>query len=280
MGAQWLRAAHANPAMAQYCHRWAIGIWTVQVAWILLVFGGSPAGLAAPMFFALAVAEMAVPVWASVLPAEQIADPHPEHAEERYGLFTIIILGEIVLVASDAFNNALGVEHRHLAVLIAGAVVAAILAFALWWLYFGFLGDYDLRDIRTSFVWGYGHYFIFGALTAVGASLAALLDEIASGEHELPRWGMALTLSLPTALFLATVALLRRVSGSTACNRWLAAAAVVLALGTGAGAAGPFAALVAVAAATAGFLAVEIVSAGGAQLPGRAAGECAGGAAG
>lgn len=271
MGAQWLRAAHANPPMARYCHRWAIGIWTVQAAWVLLGFSRPPSDLAVPLFFVLAVVEMAVPVWASVLPSEEIANPHPEHAEERYGLFTIIILGEIVLVASDAFNNALGGEHRHLAALIAGAVVAAVLAFALWWLYFGFLGDYDLRDLRTSFIWGYGHYFIFGSLTAVGASLAALLDEIATGEHVLPQWGMALTLSLPTALFLATVALLRRVSDTTACNRWLTAGAVVLAVGTGAGSAGPLAALAATAAATAVFLAMEIVSVGGPEMRARAA---------
>jgi low temperature requirement protein LtrA len=273
MGAQWLRAAHANPSMAKYCHRWAVGIWTVQAAWILLGFSRPPSDVAIPVFFALAVAETAVPVWASALPAEQIANPHPEHAEERYGLFTIIILGEMVLVASDAFNNALGARHQHLATLIAGAVVAAILAFALWWLYFGFLGDYDLRDIRTSFIWGYGHYFIFGSLTAVGASLAALLDEIALGEHVLPQWAMALTLSLPTALFLATVALLRRVSDSTACNRWLTAGAAVLVAGTGAGSAGPLAALAATAAATAAFLALEIAAAGGPEMRARAAGE-------
>jgi low temperature requirement protein LtrA len=271
MGAQWLRAAHANPGMARYCHRWALGIWTVQIAWIVLGFGRPPSDLAVPLFFVLAVAEMAVPVWASVLPPDQTADPHPEHAEERYGLFTLIILGEMVLVASDAFNNALGGRHQHLAALIAGAVVAAVLAFAAWWLYFGFLGSYDLRDIRTSFIWGYGHYFIFGALTAVGASLAALLDEIAVGERVLPQWGMALTLALPVAVFLATIALLRRVSDATACNRWLAAAAAVLVIGVAVGSFGALAALVAVALVTAAFLALEIVTVGGAQLPTRAA---------
>ena len=51
-----------------------------------------------------------------------------------------------------------------------GAISAGILAFCLWWLYFGFLGEYDLTRTRTAFVWGYGHYFIYGTLTAIGGT--------------------------------------------------------------------------------------------------------------
>ena len=150
--------------------------------------------------------------------------PHSEHVEERYGLFTIIILGEMVLVASAAFNTAL-TDHKHLATLMVGAISAGILAFCLWWLYFGFLGEYDLTRNRTAFVWGYGHYFIYGALTAIGGSLAALLEQVARGDGALSRTAMALTLTVPVAGFLSAIALLRKVSEWAACSRWLMAAA-------------------------------------------------------
>src|SRR5205823_14222680 len=143
---------------------------------------------------------------------------------------------EMVLVASATFNTAL-TDHKHLATLMVGAISAGILAFCLWWLYFGFLGEYDLTRTRTAFIWGYGHYLIYGTLTAIGGSMAALLQLAGGDEGHLGRTAMALTLTVPVAGFLATIALLRKVSEWTTCSRWLMAAAAVLVIGTAAGAA-------------------------------------------
>ncbi len=46
----------------------------------------------------LVVGELVVPVWAERAAGEPLF--HPEHIEERYGLFTIIVLGESILSAS------------------------------------------------------------------------------------------------------------------------------------------------------------------------------------
>jgi hypothetical protein len=166
----------------------------------------------------------------------------------------------MVLVASAAFNTAL-TDHKHLAPLVVGAISAGILAFCLWWLYFGFLGEYDLTRIRTAFIWGYGHYLIYGSLTAIGGTLAALLEQVAQGNGALGPTAMALTLTIPVAIFLATIALLRSVSEWATCYRWLLAAALVLLIGTTAGAAwGATATLVSVCVATAAFLTSEIVT--------------------
>ena len=260
MAAQWLRAGHANPALRPFCNRWAYGILSVQVGWVVFGFGirGLTPLQTIPFFILGAAVELAVPAWAQH--AEGAPQPHSEHVEERYGLFTIIILGEMVLVASAAFNSAL-TDHKHLAPLMVGAISAGVLAFCLWWLYFGFLGEYDLTRNRTAFIWGYGHYFIYGSLTAIGGSMAALLEQVASDDGALGQTAMALTLSVPVAGFLATIALLRRVSEWAACSRWLMAAAVVFLVGTGAGAAwGAMWTLLSVCLATAAFLASEIVT--------------------
>lgn len=262
MAAQWLRAGGANPELRSFCHRWAAGICLVQVGWVAFGFGLRDLTplQTIPYFILGMVVELAVPIYAQQV--ERAPLPHPEHAEERYGLFTIIILGEMVLVASAAFNGALQ-DHTHLAALMAGAISAGVLAFCLWWLYFDFLGDYDLMNIRTSFIWGYGHYFIFGALTTVGGSIAALLEQVATHDEGPSTTVLALTLTLPISLFLATIALLRRVSEWEFCRRWLISAALVLAVGTTAGAAwGAMATLVSVCATTAAFLASEIVTKG------------------
>jgi hypothetical protein len=91
--------------------------------------------------------------------------------------------------------------------------------------------------------------------------MAALLEQVARDDGALGRTAMALTLSIPVAGFLATIALLRRVSEWATCSRWLIAAAVVFIVGTGAGAAwGAMWTLLSVCVATAAFLASEIVT--------------------
>ena len=84
--------------------------------------------------------------------------------------------------------------------------------------------EYDLSNLRTAFIWGYGHSLIYCSLTAIGGTLAALLEQVASGDEKLGRTVSALTLTVPVAGFLATIALLRRVSEWAACSRWLMAA--------------------------------------------------------
>jgi len=262
MAAQWLRAGRANPELRRYCHRWAYGILLVQVGWV--VFGFVLRGLTpwqtVPYFALGVVVELAVPAYAHRLP--EAAVPHSEHVSERYGLFTIIILGEMVLVASTAFNTALS-DHRHLGTLLAGAISAGVLAFCLWWLYFDFIGEYDLTDQRIAFIWGYGHYFVYGTLTAIGGTLAALLEQVAREDAAPNNTVLALTLTIPVAGFLTTIALLRKVSASQTCSRWLIAAGAVLVLGTAVGAAwGATWTLVSVCVATAAFLASQIVTKG------------------
>src|SRR5258707_1409853 len=51
MSAQWMRAAHANPALAQYCHRWALGIWICQFYWVAFAFGHPSEDMAGVLFF-------------------------------------------------------------------------------------------------------------------------------------------------------------------------------------------------------------------------------------
>ena len=53
----------------------------------------------------LGTAELLIPVWAEL--AGRHTPWHPEHIAERYGLFTIIVLGECVLAASTAVQAAI-----------------------------------------------------------------------------------------------------------------------------------------------------------------------------
>ena len=124
------------------------------------------------------------------------------HIAERYGLFTLIVLGESVVAVAAALGGEAGLR---------GGLTAAFgfgVAACLWWVYFGSVRWSSLtRDsLLRSFTWGYGHLFVFAgvAATAVGVHLAA---DAAAGHGDMTaasRWLFAGGLD---AVLLALVAI-------------------------------------------------------------------------
>ncbi|GGS76680.1 low temperature requirement protein A [Nonomuraea spiralis] len=198
MAAHWLRAASADRPGRRTAVRYAVGICVAQAGWILLLVAPGEWYLAA---FALGVVlELSVPVWA------EHGSPtawHPHHIAERYGLFTIIMMGENVLAATvavqaEARGVGLGPE------LIVLALGALVIAFAMWWLYFDSPTAEILDSSRRAILWGYGHYAIFAAVGAFSAGVEVNIDHI-SGTAHLPSTGVALAVSVPVAVFLFMV---------------------------------------------------------------------------
>ncbi|MEU8207481.1 low temperature requirement protein A [Streptosporangium sp. NPDC049046] len=172
--AQWLRAAFEDPVSRRTGLRYAAGIGLVELGWLfrlaLLGTGFLPASLQLPFFACLVVLELAVPWWAERVRATTW---HPHHIAERYGLFTIILLGESVLAASRGVEAAL-----EAAPLVAIAGSGLVLLFAMWWLYFLVKAGEGLSDRRhRSYWWGYGHFGIFAALAALGAGLEVAVEQ-------------------------------------------------------------------------------------------------------
>jgi low temperature requirement protein LtrA len=195
---QWLRAAHGDPDGGATERRYALGVTLVQAAWVArLTLPGDVAGAA---FATLIVAELLVPVW-----AEQAAPTswHREHITERYGLFTIIVLGESILAATIALQAAAEDEAAKASLMsIAGG--GLLIVFSMWWLYFE-RGEHDvLTSNGAAFVWGYGHYFIFAAAAAVGAGIEVFAD-YDTGHTTLSRQAAALTVAVPIAIYLLGV---------------------------------------------------------------------------
>ncbi len=99
----WLRAAHDDPGHRHTALTYAVGITLVQVFWITRLLIHDEAWLL-PTFGVGILLEFAVP-----LVAERVkgATPfHPHHMAERYGLFTMIVLGEIVLLGAGGAGGA------------------------------------------------------------------------------------------------------------------------------------------------------------------------------
>ncbi|GGT43204.1 low temperature requirement protein A [Nonomuraea spiralis] len=201
--AQWLRAGFEDGASRRTALRYAGGITVLQLGWVLRFFlveaGTLPAASGLPVFVGLVVLELAVPRWAErVRPTTW----HPHHIAERYGLFTIILLGESILAATRGVEGALGAEGIGVPfVVIAGS--GLVLLFALWWLYFLVQAGEGLSDRRhRSYLWGYGHYGIFAAMAALGAGLEVAVEQ--SGHHVAASpTALGYAVAVPVASYLA-----------------------------------------------------------------------------
>jgi low temperature requirement protein LtrA len=200
---QWLRAAHDDPAHRAFALTYAVGSVLAQVLWL-----GGAAAHGAPRWAAFVVAlgvELATPVLAVRRSPDRVF--HPGHIAERYGLFTIIVLGETILAVSVGLQEVLagdGDDAR--AAVVVGA--ALVLAFGLWWVYFDALGRDGLtRNRRAAFTWGYGHYVLYASVAALGAGVQVQLDD-----HALPDPVRAVSVAAPVALSLAAIAWLQVVA--------------------------------------------------------------------
>ncbi|GAA4554693.1 low temperature requirement protein A [Amycolatopsis samaneae] len=201
--AQWLRAARSSPELRVTALWYAAGITICQVLWVVRLALPDAVGL--PAFAVIVLAELAVPMLAE---SRAGTTWHPHHIAERYGLFTLIVLGETVLSATNAIRE--GIKEGHVAGLVSLAVAGLVLVFSLWWLYFDQPGHRRLSGnpgMLTTMSWGYGHYLIFGSAAAIGTGLEVAVD-YDTHQTSIPGLAAALVTTVPVTLFLLSVWLL------------------------------------------------------------------------
>lgn len=194
--AQYLRAGYTNPSERPTVFRYAIATVLTQIGWSILVFfQGQPWHPFA--FVTLGLIELIVP---ALVERADRSLWHAAHITERYGLFTIIVLGESILYTSLGIQATVesGEFNTSLIPIIAGGL---LIIFVMWWAYF----DRPMNDLLTSlqntFLWGYGHYFIFASIAAVGAGLAVQIDYVLRNtEIDSVTAGMMIT--IPSVLYL------------------------------------------------------------------------------
>jgi low temperature requirement protein LtrA len=214
MVAQWCRAAIANPAFRTVAWRWAGGIVIVQILWVARMLW-APEGWGLATFAVLAAVELAIPPLAQL---RRHIPWHPHHVAERYGLFTLIVLGESVLASASAVIDATH-SARHLAPLATMAALALVLAAALWWVYFARPMHSHLDTLGSAFAFGYFHYVIFGAIGAFSAGVEVMVRATA-GEAPFGPPATVGTVAIPVAIFALGV-------------WWLALRATLTGLGNG-----------------------------------------------
>jgi low temperature requirement protein LtrA len=112
------------------------------------------------------------------------APTQKSHMPERFGLFTIVVLGEAVLAVANGIDAG-GWRPASVAIGVAGFVIAC----GIWWVYF--LATYDReagnrvlqagrQAILRSYLYAYGHLVVYAAIVAAGVAVE-LAAEAAAG---------------------------------------------------------------------------------------------------
>ena len=102
--------------------------------------------------------------------------PHASHLPERFGLFTIIVLGESVFAVVQGV-----VDKQWSPVAAVTAVLCFVIAFCLWWVYFDNLGGSAIRAARTYRnvqayqVWMFTHLPLSIGLVTTGVAVHHML---------------------------------------------------------------------------------------------------------
>jgi low temperature requirement protein LtrA len=216
MVSQWVRAALNDLPRRTCALRYAVGIAAVQVGWVARLALDGAAGWIA--FGVLGLVELSIPVWAE---AAGRTTWHPHHVAERYGLFTIIVLGESVLAATIGVQRAID-NDVHIGDVVTVVIGGLLIVFAMWWIYFAMPRERATEALRAvfstrlsgAFAWGYGHYFVFASIAATGAGLALAVDQ-ATGSTPLSDRRAAAAITIPVAVYLVTVWLIHRRHKST-----------------------------------------------------------------
>jgi low temperature requirement protein LtrA len=111
----------------------------------------------------LALGHPAVGLSRGLRPTESLA--------ERFGLFTIIVLGEVVFGVVGGLS-----ESEHDVKTISTGMIALVIGFGLWWIYFDLVGRRLPRpEDRPLARWLLSHLPITLSITAAGAAMVSLI---------------------------------------------------------------------------------------------------------
>lgn len=154
------------------------------------------------------------------------APVHSSHLPERFGLFTIIVLGESLVAVVVGIG---GVDWHPASAFAAAA--GFLVAACLWWVYFDFVDEIDVgRGLLARNAFIYGHLAIAAGLTAAGVGIKKAI--LYSAEAYLPA-GATWVLCGGIFAFLAGISVIYAVSthavnGRVLVGRVAAACSVLL----------------------------------------------------
>ncbi len=220
---QYMRARRV-PETRRLATRFAAGFGLAAVIWIASALTGAPERY---WLWAIALAiDFATP-WLAERHGKH-APPHAEHYPERFGLFTIILLGEFVAQVMAGIES----QEYWTAPAASTAFMSMAIAFTLWWCYFDAAKGAAERHVHTRRqgvlfqVWNYAHLPLFLGLGVASIGIKRLIA-LPDDDHMHPAESLILFSAAATVLAALTVVAATR-TAKISKYIWLQLALVVL----------------------------------------------------
>lgn len=183
---QYLRAARDLPIARPLTIWYGTGFAIAALIWLVSVF------VPTPLRFALWAIAMGVDIGTPLTFAQRSVTlpPNSSHIPERFGLLTLIVLGEGVA----GVVRSLSLQQVNILAVV-GALLGLGVVFCLWWIYFDHIDGSAIRSMRTTHrflfaqIWMYTHLPFLASITAgsVAGELVARADPLQPLPDDL-RW--------------------------------------------------------------------------------------------
>jgi low temperature requirement protein LtrA len=183
--ALYLRAyRHVDGVAREGARRFLVGFSIGASLWLISAFVDPPGRF---VLWGLGFGvELATPFVTWGFLARGLSTLHVQHIEERFGLFTIIVLGESVLAVVSGTSAA---DFD----LAASATAAATLAMAvsIWWIYFDLADTSVIHRTLRGFIYVYGHLLLYAGVAAFGVGAKLAIQTSGAGGLEAgARWAL------------------------------------------------------------------------------------------
>lgn len=183
---EYVRAGVYIPNARPLTTRYAIGFAIAATLWVISAFVAPSWRFG--LWISAIIIDLATPFAARKYQLE--LPPQASHLPERFGLFTMIVLGEAIIGVVN------GVSQQHWDVLsVISAVFGLSIAFSLWWVYFDNLGGTPIQTarsegrIRAMAIWLYTHLpLVIGIATAGVGVESVLLSKQVNSLGDPQRW--------------------------------------------------------------------------------------------
>jgi low temperature requirement protein LtrA len=210
---EYLRTRRHVPAARQLTTRYSIGFSIAAGIWFASIFVPPPIRLI--MWIIGLAADIGTPLLFARQLSVQFA-PHVHHLPERFGSFTIIVLGISILGVVNGIA-----AHNWTASSIISAGLGLGIAFSLWWIYFDTVDGSEIRALRENkqigiyITWLYIHFPLIIGFTAFGVSIEhVVLSNQALALPPSEKW----LLCISTFFCLLTLGVIQMTSAMTTTN--------------------------------------------------------------
>jgi low temperature requirement protein LtrA len=166
---EYLRTGRHVPTTRPLVKRYSIGFSVAAALWFVSALVPPPFRF---VFWILGlIIDISTPMIFTRSMSVKFA-PNSYHLPERFGSFTIIVLGISILAVVDGISS-----HKWTVESITDAALGLGIAFSLWWIYFDMVDGSEIkalhieRRVGVYLSWLYAHFPLLIGFTALGVSI-------------------------------------------------------------------------------------------------------------